>query len=429
MNIHSYNNGGELSKENLDRNNLDTDFDVEKIRNDFPVLSQKVYGKPLVYFDNAATTQKPKVVIDTLNKLYSELNSNVHRGVHYLSEEMTKMYEEAREKVRKFINAKKTSEIIFTKGTTDSINLVAFSFGEAYINEGDEIIISEMEHHSNIVPWQMLCQRKKAKLKVIPFNDKGELLLDEYKKLFSPKTKLVAIVHVSNSLGTINPVKEIVTIAHERGIPVLIDGTQAIQHEKINVQDIDCDFYAFSGHKIYGPTGIGVLYGKECWLKEMPPYQGGGEMIEEVTFEKTTYTELPLKFEAGTPNYIGAIGLGVALDYLTNIGMERIRNYEKKLLEYGTEKLRTIKGLRIYGTAKNKVPIFSFLLDNISAYDTGLILDKMGIAVRTGHHCTQPIWDHYGVDGSVRASLAFYNTIEEIDYFCECLIKIQKMFN
>jgi len=404
------------------------DFDVIKIRNDFPILNQKIYGKPLVYFDNAATTQKPRLVIETINKLHSEYNSNVHRGVHYLGEEMTKMYEEARERVRKFINAKKTSEIIFTKGTTDSINLAAFSFGEAYIKEGDEIIVSEMEHHSNIVPWQMLCQRKKAKIKVIPFNDRDELLLDEYKKLIGPKTKLVAIVHVSNSLGTINPVKEIVTIAHEKGIPVLIDGTQAIQHEPLDVQDIDCDFYAFSGHKIYGPTGIGVLYGKERWLKEMPPYQGGGEMIEEVTFEKTIYTELPLKFEAGTPNYIGAIGLGVALDYLTSIGMEKIRNYEKKLLEYGTEKLMKIKGLTLYGTAENKVSIFSFLLENIPAYDTGIILDKKGIAVRVGHHCTQPIWDHYGVDGSVRASLAFYNTIEEIDYFCESLKEIQKMF-
>ncbi|MFN3301861.1 MAG: aminotransferase class V-fold PLP-dependent enzyme [Patescibacteria group bacterium] len=404
-------------------------FDVKKIRNDFPLLSQKIYGKPLIYFDNAATTQKPKVVIETINKLYSQYNSNVHRGVHYLSDQMTRLYEEAREKIRKFINAKYSYEIIFTKGTTDSINAVAFSFGEAYIKEGDEIIISEMEHHSNIVPWQMLSQRKKAKLKVIPFNDDGELLIDEYKKLINPKTKLVAIVHVSNSLGTINPVKEIVEIAHRNNIPVLIDGTQAIQHEKIDVQEIDCDFYAFSGHKIYGPTGIGVLYGKEKWLEKIPPYQGGGDMIDRVTFEKTTYAELPAKFEAGTPNYIGAVGLATALDYLNKIGLENIFNYEKELLNYGTKKLMEIDGLKIYGRAKNKVCIFSFLLDDIPAYDIGILLDKMGIAVRTGHHCTQPIWDHFKVEGSARASLAFYNTFEEIDYFCEALKKIQKMFS
>lgn len=403
-------------------------FDVLKIRKDFPVLSQKVYDKPLVYFDNAATTQKPKVVIDTLNKLYSEFNSNVHRGVHYLSEKMTEMYEEAREKVRKFLNAKHAHEIIFTKGTTDSINLVAFSFGEKYVKEGDEIIISEMEHHSNLVPWQMLAERKKAKLKIIPFDDKGELLLDEYKKLISPKTKIVAIVHVSNSLGTINPIKEIVALAHSFNIPVLVDGTQAVQHLKVDVQDLDCDFYAFSGHKIYGPTGIGVLYGKEKWLREIPPYQGGGEMIDQVTFEKTTYADLPAKFEAGTPNYIGAIGLGVALDYLNEIGLEKIFEYEKELLEYGTKKLMEVEGLKLYGQAKEKVPIFSFLLKNIPHYDTGIILDKMGVAVRTGHHCTQPIWDHFKIDGTVRASLAFYNTFEEIDYFVECLKKIREMF-
>jgi cysteine desulfurase/selenocysteine lyase len=403
-------------------------LNITKIRNDFPTLNQKVYEKPLVYFDNGATTQKPKVVIDILDKLHSEYNSNVHRGVHYLSDQMTRLYEEARDKVRKFINANYSHEIIFTKGVTDSINTVAFSFGEIYIKEGDEIIISQMEHHSNIVPWQMVCERKGAKLRVIPMNNKGELLLDEYKKLINSKTKLVAVVHVSNSLGTINPVKEIVVIAHKNNIPVLIDGAQAIQHEKIDVQDLDCDFYAFSGHKIYGPTGIGVLYGKEKWLKEIPPYQGGGDMIDRVTFEKTTYAELPAKFEAGTPNFIGAVGLGTALDYLNNIGLENIYNYEKKLLEYGTEKLSLINGLKIYGTAKNKTCIFSFLLDNIPHYDTGIILDKMSIAVRTGHFCTQPIWDHYKVEGAVRASLTFYNTFEEIDYFCEVLNKIQKMF-
>ncbi len=398
-------------------------FDITEIRNDFPVLSQKIYGRPLVYFDNAATTQKPKIVIDTINKLYSEYNSNVHRGVHYLSDQMTQMYEAARKKVQDFLNARYVHEIIFTKGTTDSINTVAFSFGEVYMKEGDEIIISEMEHHSNIVPWQIMTKRKKAKLRIIPFDDNGELLLEEYKKLINSKTKLVAIVHVSNSLGTINPIKEIVAIAHQNNIPVLVDGTQAIQHEKIDVQDIDCDFYCFSGHKIYGPTGIGVLYGKERWLKEMPPYQSGGDMIDRVTFEKTTYADLPAKFEAGTPNYIGAIGLGIALDYLMSLGLDNIQNYEKKLLEYGTNKLKEIEGLKIYGMAKNKTCLFSFLLNNIPPYDTGIILDKMSIAVRTGHHCTQPLWDHYKVEGSVRASLAFYNTFEEIDYFCEALKK------
>ncbi|HRR39144.1 MAG TPA: cysteine desulfurase [Candidatus Paceibacterota bacterium] len=403
-------------------------FDVKKIRDDFPALNQKVYDKPLVYFDNAATTQKPKVVIDIINKSYSEYNSNVHRGVHYLSEKMTERYEAAREKVRNFLNAKYAHEIIFTKGTTDSINAVAFSFGEAYVKEGDEIIVSEMEHHSNIVPWQMLCQRKGAYLKVIPFNDDGELLLDEYKKLINSKTKLVAVVHASNSLGTVNPVKEIISIAHKNNVPVLIDGTQAIQHRKIDVQDMDCDFYCFSGHKIYGPTGIGILYGKEHWLKEMPPYQGGGDMIDRVTFEKTTYAQLPAKFEAGTPDYIGAVGLGTALDYLNSIGLDNLYKYEEQLLKYGTNKLKEIDGLKIYGMAKDKTCVFSFLLNNIPAYDTGMILDKMGIAVRTGHHCTQPIWDHYRVEGSARASLAFYNTFEEIDYFCETLKQVQKMF-
>jgi len=403
-------------------------FNVKKIRKDFPLLNQKIYQHPLIYFDNAATTQKPKVVIDLIDKLYSEKNSNVHRGIHYLSEKMTEMYEEARIKVQKFINAKYPHEIIFTKGTTESINLVAFSFGEKFIKEGDEIIVSEMEHHSNIVPWQMLCQRKGAKLKIIPFNDNGELLLEEYKKLISPKTKIVAIVHVSNSLGTINPIKEIVKIAHQNNIPVLIDGAQGIQHQKVDVKDIDCDFYAFSGHKMYGPNGIGVLYGKEKWLEEMPPYQGGGDMIKEVTFEKTTYAELPFKFEAGTPNYIGAIGLGAAIDYLNNIGLENIQNYEKELKEYGMAKLSSIEGLKIYGTAKDKTCIFSFLLDNLSPYDTGFFLDKMGIAVRVGHHCTHPIWHHYKVEGSVRASLAFYNTFEEIDYLVKALKEIKKMF-
>jgi len=403
-------------------------FDIKKIRDDFPILSRKIYDKPLVYFDNGATTQKPKIVIDAINELYSEYNSNVHRGVHYLSDKMTEKYEIAREKIKNFLNAESNSEIIFTKGTTDSINTVAFSFGEKYIKEGDEIIISEMEHHSNIVPWQMLCQRKKSILKIIPFNDKGELELEEYKKLITPKTKIVSIVHTSNSLGTVNPVKEIIDIAHKNNIPVLIDGTQAIQHRKIDVKDLNCDFYCFSGHKIYGPNGIGILYGKEKWLQELPPYQGGGDMIDRVTFEKTIYAELPFKFEAGTPNYIGAIGLGIAIDYLNNIGMENIYNYEKQLLEYGLEKILKIDGLKLYGLAKDRACIFSFLLNNIPAYDTGMLLDRMGIAIRTGHHCTHPIWDHYKIEGSARASLSFYNTFEEIDYFCETLKQIKKMF-
>lgn len=405
-------------------------IDTKKIRNDFPALSQKVYGKPLVYFDNGATTQKPRIVIDTINELHSEHNSNIHRGVHYLSEEMTKRYESARQKVQNYLNARSMQEIIFTSGVTGSINAVAYSFGEAYVKDSDEIIVSEMEHHSNIVPWQMMCERKGAKLRVIPINDKGELLLAEYKKLINSKTKLVAVTHVSNSLGTVNPVKEIVTIAHKNNIPVLIDGAQAIQHEKIDVQDMDCDFYAFSGHKIYGPTGTGVLYGKERWLNEMPPYQGGGDMISRVRFERTIYNDLPFKFEAGTPNYIGAIGLGAALDYLNAVGLSNIQKYEKELLDYATAKLMALDGLKLYGTAENKICIFSFLLNNIHPYDAGMILDKMGsIAVRTGHHCTHPLWEHYKIEGTIRASLVFYNTFEEIDFFCETLKKVQKMFN
>jgi len=339
------------------------------------------------------------------------------------------MYELARKKVQDYLNARYPHEIIFTSGATGSINAVAYSFGEVYVKESDEIMVSEMEHHSNIVPWQMMCQRKGAKLRVIPINDKGELLLDEYEKLINSRTKLVAIVHVSNSLGTINPVKEMVAMAHENNIPVLIDGAQAIQHGQVDVQDMDCDFYVFSGHKVYGPTGIGVLYGKERWLNEMPPYQSGGEMIERVKFEHTTYNDLPLKFEAGTPNYIGVIGLGVALDYVVGIGLSNIQHYEKEeLLGYATTKLMALKGLKLYGTAENKICILSFSLNNIHPYDVGMVLDKMGIAVRTGHHCTQPLWEHYKIEGTVRASLAFYNTFEEIDCLCEALQKIQKMF-
>lgn len=403
-------------------------FDVEKIRKDFPILKQRIYNNPLVYFDNGATTQKPKVVIDIINKLHSKHNSNVHRGIHYLSDQLTNMYESAREKIRDYLNAQYSHEIIFTSGATSAINTIAYSFGEAYLKKGDEIIISEMEHHSNIVPWQIICKRKGARLRIIPFNDEGELLLDEYKKLINSKTKLVAVVHVSNSLGTINPVKEIISIAHKKNVPVLIDGAQAIQHEKIDVQDLDCDFYAFSGHKVYGPTGIGVLYGKERWLNEMPPYQSGGDMIDRVTFEQTIYDDLPFKFEAGTPNYIGAIGLGVAFDYLKSVGLDNIQNQEKRLLDCATKKLTAINGLKLYGTAKNKICIFSFLLDGIHSFDAGMFLDKEGIAVRTGHHCTQPLWDRFKVEGSIRASLVFYNTFKEIDSLCFAIKKVQKMF-
>lgn len=401
---------------------------IEKIRKDFPVLTQKVNQKPLVYFDNGATTQKPQVVIDTIKKLYSEKNSNVHRGVHYLSGRMTERYELARKKIQNYLNARTEQEIIFTKGVTDSINLVAFSFGERFIKKGDEIIISRMEHHSNIVPWQIICEKKGAKLKVVPFNKKGELLLDEYRKLINEKTKMVAIVHVSNSLGTINPVEEIIRLAHKKGVPVLVDGAQGVQHTKVDVQKMNCDFYAFSGHKIYGPNGIGVLYGKKDWLEKIPPYQTGGDMIEEVKIEKTTYNVLPHKFEAGTPNYIGAIGLGVALDYLEKIGLDNIQNYEKELLAYGNSKLLNLEGLKLYGTADNKTSIFSFLLDNIHPYDAGFFLDKMGIAVRTGHHCTQPLWRYFKTEGSVRASLTFYNTFQEIDVLYQALKEIQKTF-
>lgn len=409
-------------------NHEKSSFDVIKIRKDFPVLNQQVHGCPLIYFDNAATTQKPKSVIDIVNKLHAECNSNVHRGVHGLSVQMTEMYEIARTKIKNYLNAKSEKEIIFTAGATAAINLAAFSFGEAYIKEGDEIIVSEMEHHSNLIPWQIICQRKKAHLKMIPFNDDGELLLDEYERLITDKTKLVAVVHVSNSLGTINPIKKIVAMAHARGVPVLVDGAQAIAHQKVDVQDLDCDFYAFSGHKIYGPTGTGILYGKERWLAEMPPYQSGGDMIDHVTFEKTTYNELPFKFEAGTPNYIGFIGLGTAIDYLMNLGLEAVENYEHELLDYATSKLNLVEGLRIYGNAQNKICNLSFSMENIPSYDAGILLDNAGIAVRVGHHCTQPIWTHYGIKGTIRASLAPYNTMNEVDILGEQLRKIRGMF-
>ncbi len=394
-------------------------FDVHKIRKDFPILDQKVYNKPLIYMDNGATTQKPRVVIDKINEINSLTNSSIHRGVHYLSGAMTDEYENAREEVRRFINAQSKNEIVFTSGTTGSINLIAFAFGEKYIQEGDEIIISEMEHHSNIVPWQMLCERKKAHLKIIPFNEAGELMLNEFKLLITEKTKLVAVSHVSNTLGTINPVKEIIRIAHSHDIPVLLDGAQAVQHGKLDVRELDADFYAFSGHKIFGPTGIGVLYGKEKYLEELPPYQGGGDMVDCVSFEKTTYNVLPFKFEAGTANYTGAIGLAKSIEYLQKTGLEAIAGYEHQLLEYSNRKLQEIDGLRIYGNAKNKICVQSFLVGKIHPYDMGMILDKMGIAIRTGSHCAQPVMDHFEISGTIRASLVFYNTKEEIDKLAE----------
>ena len=390
-------------------------FDIDKIRADFPILSQKVHNKPLVYFDNGATTQKPTLVIDKINEIHSLTNSSIHRGVHYLSGLMTEEYENAREIVRKFINAKEKSEIIFTAGTTASVNLMAFSFGEKYISEGDEIIISEMEHHSNIVPWQLLCERKKAKLRIAPFDENGELLLNEYKNLFNEKTRLVSITHTSNVLGTVNPVKEIIDIAHEYNVPVMLDGAQAVQHEKIDVQELDVDFYAFSGHKIYGPTGIGILYGKTEWLEEMPPWQGGGDMVENVSFAKTSFNVLPFKFEAGTANYVGAIGMGKAIEYIESIGVDVIKSQENDLLNYSNQQLLEIDGLKIYGSSKNKISIQSFLIDSIHPYDMSMILDKMGIAVRTGSHCAQPIMEHFGIDSTIRASMVFYNTKEEID--------------
>jgi cysteine desulfurase / selenocysteine lyase len=404
------------------------DFDLNKIRTDFPILSQKVYNKPLVYFDNGATTQKPNEVIDIINEYNSHLNSSIHRGVHFLSDLATNAYEKGRETIKDYIHAENVSEIIFTSGTTGSINLVAFSFGEQFVHAGDEIIITEMEHHANIVPWQMLCERKNAILKVIPFNDKGELIIDKIDNLFSKKTRLVSIAHVSNAMGTINPVKQIINIAHKYNTPVLIDAAQSIQHIPIDVKELDCDFLVFSGHKIYGPTGIGVLYGKEKWLDKIPPYQGGGDMVDVVTFAKTTYNELPFKFEAGTTNFIGAIGLGAALGYISNIGLDKIGSYENDLLIYGTSRLEQIGGITIYGQALHKAAIISFLIDGIHMLDAGMIFDKMGIAVRTGTHCAQPVMQHFGIEGTLRASLAFYNTKAEIDYLCEAIERVKTMF-
>ena len=404
-------------------------FDVDKIRADFPVLNQTINGKPLVYLDNAATSQKPQSVIDTLVSYYSTENANVHRGVHTLSQRATDDYEEARDKVKRFINAEKDDEIIFVRGTTEGINLISQTYGRSCIGEGDEIIISSMEHHSNIVPWQILCQEKGATLRVIPVNDLGELLLDEYELLFTAKTKLVSIVHQSNALGTINPAKEIVDIAHGHGVPVLLDGAQAIAHMEVDVRELGCDFYAFSGHKLYGPTGIGVLYGKESILEEMPPYQAGGEMIKSVTFEETLYNVLPNKFEAGTPNIAGAIGLGAAIDYVETLGIGQIAAYESELLQYGTDRLSSIEGLKIIGTADRKGSLISFVMEGVHPHDIGTILDAEGIAIRTGHHCAQPLMDRFAVPATARASFAFYNTKEEIDVLVKGIDRVIEVFS
>ena len=404
-------------------------FDVEAIRKDFPILNREVQGNPLVYLDNAATSQKPQSVIDKLVSYYSEINANVHRGVHTLSQEATDEYEGARSKVRNLINAKEDAEIIFTRGTTEGINLVAQTLGVQRVGEGDEVIISNMEHHSNVVPWQILCDQIGAHLRVVPINDDGELLMDEYEKLLSPRTKLVSIVHLSNALGTINPVKDIVAIAHQHGVPVLLDGAQSAPHLPVDVQDLDCDFYTFSGHKLYGPTGIGILYGKREILESMPVYQTGGEQIKSVTFEKTIYNDLPYKFEAGTPNIAGAIGLGAAIDYVNTIGLDRTEAYESELLQYGTERLQAIEGLKLIGTAQHKSGVLSFLLEGIHPHDIGTVLDTQGIAIRTGHHCTQPLMQRFQIPATARASLAFYNTKAEIDALVEGIYKTFEVFS
>lgn len=403
-------------------------YDVYKIREDFPILGREVYKRPLVYLDNGATTQKPRVVVDSLVNEYYSVNANVHRGVHFLSQQATELHEASRETVRRFINARSISEIIFTRGTTESMNLLAYSFGEAFLKEGDEVIVSVMEHHSNIVPWQLLQSRKNIVLKVIPMNDKGELLMDEFKALFTEKTKLVSVAHVSNVLGTINPVKEIIKIAHGHGVPVAIDGAQSTPHIPVNVQDLDADFFAFSGHKIYGPTGVGVLYGKEDLLEKMPPYQGGGEMIQNVSFEKTTFNDLPFKFEAGTPDYVATTGLAKALDYCSALGMENIAAHEQELTRYAMERMHQIEGMRIFGEAKEKDAVISFLVGDIHHLDLGTLLDRLGIAVRTGHHCAEPLMRRLGIEGTVRASFALYNTKEEIDALVAGIERVRKMF-
>lgn len=403
-------------------------YDVNAIRRDFPILSTTVYDRPLVYLDNAATTQKPLCVLDAMRHEYLNANANVHRGVHYLSQQATELHEAARETVRRFINAGKTEEVIFTRGTTESINLVASSFCEEFMKEGDEIIVSVMEHHSNIVPWQLQAARRGVAVRVIPMNDEGELDMEAYAGMFTERTKIVSVAHVSNVLGTVNPVREMIRIAHSHGVPVLIDGAQSTPHFKVDVQELDCDFFAFSGHKIYGPTGIGVLYGKEEWLERMPPYQGGGEMIESVTFEKTVFQSLPFKFEAGTPDYIATHGLAVALDYVNDIGLENIYSHERELTSYCMEQMRSIDGIALFGTSEHKDAVVSFLVGDIHHLDMGTLLDRLGIAVRTGHHCAQPVMQRYGIQGAVRASFAMYNTREEIDALVEGVRRVSRMF-
>jgi len=403
-------------------------WDVERIRRDFPALHQQVHRKPLIYLDNAATSQKPQVVVDALTAYYSRENSNVHRGVHLLSEKATQAYETGRACVQRFLNAADTREIVFVRGATEGINLVAASYGRTWVGAGDEIIISAIEHHSNIVPWQILCEEKGAVLRVIPVNDDGELLLDEYARLLGARTKLVAVGHISNALGTINPIERMIEMAHRQGVPVLIDGAQAAPHLHVDVRALDCDFYVFSGHKTLGPTGIGVLYGKAEWLERMPPYQGGGDMIASVTFEKTTYNALPYKFEAGTPHIAGVIGLGMALDYLNGLGLDRVVAYERELLAYGTATLDAVPGVRIIGTAKEKASVLSFVVDGVHAHDVGTILDRAGIAVRAGHHCAMPVMQRFGVPATVRASLAFYNTREELDALVAGLYDVREIF-
>ena len=403
-------------------------YDISKIREDFPILSREVYGKPLVYLDNGATTQKPRCVVEAITNEYYSVNANVHRGVHFLSQQATELHEASRETVRRFINARSTNEIIFTRGTTESINLLASSFAESQMQAGDEVIVSTMEHHSDIVPWQLQAAKRGIVIKVIPMNDKGELLQDAYKQLFSEKTKLVCVMHVSNVLGTVNPVKEMIAEAHAHGVPVLVDGAQSVPHMKVDVQDLDADFFAFSGHKVYGPTGVGVLYGKEEWLDKLPPYQGGGEMIQSVSFEKTTFNELPFKFEAGTPDYIGTTALAKALDYVTAIGMDQIAAHEHELTQYAMQRLKQIEGMRIFGEAEYKSSVISFLVGNIHHLDMGTLLDRLGIAVRTGHHCAQPLMQRLGIEGTVRASFGLYNTKEEIDILAAGIERVSRMF-
>lgn len=403
-------------------------YDINKVREDFPILSRQIYGKPLVYFDNGATTQKPLCVLDAMRNEYLNVNANVHRGVHYLSQQATDLHEAARETVRKFINAPKVEEVIFTRGTTESLNLVVSSFGDRFLSEGDEVIVSVMEHHSNIVPWQLLAAKKGIAIKVIPMTDEGDVIMEEYEKLFNERTRIVSITQVSNVLGTINPVKEMIRIAHDHEVPVMVDGAQSTPHMKVDVQDLDCDFFAFSGHKIYGPTGIGVLYGKEKWLDEMPPYQGGGEMIESVSFEKTTFEKLPFKFEAGTPDYVATHGLATALNYVTELGLDNIFAHEQELTRYAMEQMKEIQGMRLFGTSQHKDAVISFLVGDIHHLDMGTLLDRLGIAVRTGHHCAEPLMHRLGISGTVRASFALYNTKEEVDALIAGIKRVSQMF-